>query len=42
MVRGVGTEVDGEKLCGQGWSTAFGDSAGLHVGGQIAGDVVIL
>ena len=25
-----------------GWSTAFGDSGGLHVGGQIVGDLVVL
>ena len=42
MVRGVGTEVDGEELCGRGWSTAFGDSGGLHVGGQIVGNLVVL
>ena len=42
MVRGVGAEVDGEELCGRGWDTAFGDSGGLHVGGQIVGDLVVL
>ena len=42
MVGGVGAEVDGEELCGRGWSTAFGDSGGLHVGGQIVGNLVVL
>ena len=41
-VRGVGTEVDGEELCGRGRSTATGDSRGLYVGGPIVGDLVFL